>query len=76
MSAFYTSKMRAHVAADARVTSGAMYLWGPRRVLRGLIFGFQGSEFKQLRSGSSATPFEPDPLHHEIFFQNARCFQP
>jgi hypothetical protein len=25
-SAFYTSKMRAHVAADARVTSGALYL--------------------------------------------------
>jgi len=25
-SAFYMSKMRAHVAADARVTSGALYL--------------------------------------------------
>ena len=64
------SKMRAHVAADARVTSGA------RRVFRGLGSGFQGLEFKQPRSGSSAPPFEPCPLHHEIFFQNARCFQP
>ena len=70
------SKMRAHVAADARVTSGALHLSGPLRVLIGLGLGFQGSEFKQPRSGSSATPFEPDPLHHEIFFQSARCFQP
>ena len=55
-SAFYTSKMRAHVAADKRVTSGALYLYGPRRVFRGLGLGFQGLEFKQPRSGSSTTP--------------------
>ena len=51
------SKMRAHVAADARVTSGAIYLQGPRRVFRGLGMGFQGLKFKQPRSGSSAAPF-------------------
>ena len=34
------SKMRAHGAADARVTSGA--LPSPRRVFRGLGLGFQG----------------------------------
>ena len=51
------SKMRSHVAADARVTSGALYLQGLRRVFRGLGLGFQGSEFKQPRSGSSATPY-------------------
>ena len=50
------SKMRAHVAADARVRSGALYLQGPRRVFRGLGSGFQCLEFKQPRSGSSATP--------------------
>ena len=54
---FHLSKMRAHVAADARVTSGALYLWGPRRVLRGWGLGFQGLEFEKPRSGSSATHY-------------------
>ena len=51
------SKTRSHVAADARVTSGALYLQGLRRVFRGLGLGFQGLEFKQPRSCSSATPY-------------------
>ena len=32
---FHLSKMRAHGAADARVTSGALFIYGPRRVFRG-----------------------------------------
>ena len=54
---FHLSKKRAHVAADARVTSGALYRWGPRRVSRGWGLGFQGLEFEKPRSGSSATPY-------------------
>ena len=46
---FHLSKMRAHVAADARVTSGALYLQGPRRAFRGLGLGFQGLEFNEIR---------------------------
>ena len=61
---FHLSKMRAHVAADARVTSGALYLQGPRRVFRGLELGFQGLEFKQPRSGSSATPYTYPEARH------------
>ena len=40
-SVFFMSKMRAHVAADARLTSSALYLEGPRRVFRGLGMGFR-----------------------------------
>ena len=54
---FHLSKMRAHVADDARVTSGALYLWSPHRVFRGLGLGFQGLGSKQPRSGLSATPY-------------------
>ena len=61
---FYRSKMRVHVAADARVTSGALYLQGPRRVFRGLGLGFQGLESKQPRSGSSATPYTYPEARH------------
>ena len=43
------NKMRAHGAADARVTSGALYLQGPRRAFRGLGLGFQGLEFNEIR---------------------------
>ena len=63
---FHIGKMRARVAADARVTSGALYLKGPRRVFRGLGLGFQGLEFKQPRSGSSATPYIHPEARHDL----------
>ena len=53
-----------HGAADARVTSGALYFLGPRRVFGGLGLAFQGLEFKQPRNGSSATPYTyPEACH-------------
>ena len=54
---FHLSKMRAHVAADARVQAA-------RCIFRGLGLGFQGLESKQPRSGSSATPYTHPEARH------------
>ena len=67
---FHLSKMRAHVAADARVTSGALYLQGPRRVFRGLGLGFQGLEFNEIRLKTTIFTKCFDWLPYAIRFEN------
>ena len=58
----YIDKMRAHGAADARVKT-ARFIFRVHAVSLG-GWGFQGLEFEQPRSGSSATPYTcPEACH-------------